>query len=75
MQIKDLSIKEAIRALNKTKCKITMDLPYTTLNVYIQKNDLLQQLRKLKHLDKKDMYINLYYFEDNTVNLSIQEGF
>ena len=39
MQIKDLSIKEAIRALNKTKCKITMDLPYTTLNVYIQKND------------------------------------
>jgi D-mannonate dehydratase len=73
--VQNLSIKEAIKALNKTKHKITMDLPYTTLDVYIQKNDLLQQLRKLKHLDKKDMYINLYYFMDNTVNLSIHEGF
>ena len=75
MLVNDLSIKEAIRALVKTKCKITMDLPYTTLNVYVQKNDLLEQLRKLKHINKKDMYINLYYNEDNTVNLSIQEGF
>jgi len=73
--VQNLSIKEAIKALNKTKHKITMDLPYTTLDVYIQKNDLLKQLRKLKHLDKKDMYINLYYFMDNTVNLSIHEGF